>query len=101
MSIAAFMLPATRAGACACGAASRAFSSSPISAPSTTFEAFYAGVQGECAGELAAYGACVSKNLEGLERGVCAPEFAALRACADTSLASTRAARRSGSSSAK
>ena len=71
----------------------RGLATAPVATPATDFEAYFAGVQQECRGELAAYGACIGRSLEALNRGVCAPEFAALRACSDASLARARSAK--------
>ena len=96
----ALRTPAAAAGRLAgpggCAALRRRGLSSAASAPApaaTTFEELYTAMQGECRGELAAYGACLGRSLEKLDRGVCSAEFAALRACSDASLARIRGAR--------
>ena len=91
----ALRAPAGRlAGPGGCALRRRRSLSSAAPAPAaTTFEELYTAMQGECRGELAAYGACLGRSLEKLDRGVCSAEFAALRACSDASLARIRGAR--------
>jgi hypothetical protein len=90
----ALRAPAARlAGPGGCALRQHRSLSSAAPAP-TTFEELYGAMQGECRGELAAYGACLGRSLETLSRGVCAAEFAALRACSDATLARVRSAKR-------
>ena len=89
------MLPALRRNSAA-GLLARHASAASSAAPYTSFEEHFAAVRLSCAEELTAYGACVNRRLESLERGVCSKEFAALKACADTSLAGVRKLKRGG-----
>ena len=75
------------AGAAAAAAAAAA-------APAfTSFDDVFSGTLAACPGEVAAYGACLDRNLHALDRGVCAREFAALRTCSDAQLQSLRQAK--------
>jgi hypothetical protein len=48
----------------------------------------------DCPAQVAAYGQCLSANLDNLRKDACAAEFAAMRQCATTALGKVRAGRR-------
>ena len=77
----------------AAAAAAATAAAAAASAPFTSFDDFFSGTLAACPGEVAAYGACLDRNLQALDRGVCAREFAALRACSDAQLQRLRLAK--------
>jgi hypothetical protein len=78
----------------AAAAAAATAAAAAASAPAfTSFENLFSGTLAACPGEVAAYGACLDRNLQALDRGVCAREFAALRTCSDAQLQRLRLAK--------
>jgi len=58
------------------------------------FDDYFSRVLLSCKAEVVSYGACMSKNLDALDKDVCRKEFAALKVCSEGSLLRQRDERR-------
>jgi hypothetical protein len=65
-----------------------------LRAPPVRFSALFGQMLDDCPTEVAAYGSCVARRLEHLEKDACVREFAALKACSERTLGALRAQNR-------